>query len=277
MHQLLADRDSWVDWRSLISPRRLYPALGSVVLFSVFSLVGPAARSLSSLATRLAAAQPAAPSTRAGEENLPQSDAVLDLTEAGEELGRLLPRLGKQYGVPLRTGRGLETQRVTLAGRGFRLPELARGLRELLSPSPEAGVLWVRRGAGWTLEESLNRRRLADALRAGRLEEYRRFLREQAVRSRRPQEPTWTPDALAVASLLDAGGEAGIERLLAGEPLVARIGDTPQPAREHLRRWLRQSLKASEPDKEGARVVLMRTGIPADPQGSALAVTVVSS
>ncbi|MGV3719567.1 MAG: hypothetical protein ACO1SX_01555, partial [Actinomycetota bacterium] len=91
----------------------------------------------------------------AGADLTPSSDRPLTLRAIGEPLKRLLPRLGDECNLKLSAGRSLEEQRLTLRLENQPMEQVARGMRDLLTPNDEASVNWQRGEAKWTLMENL--------------------------------------------------------------------------------------------------------------------------
>jgi len=99
-----------------------------------------------------------------------------------EALDTALPRLGRAWGLRLSAGAPLDRQRVTLFLKDARPESFRTGLRELLSAGPEAPVFWRKKGEdGWVLEESANRRKLAERLRDQDLELFTRRLEAETA------------------------------------------------------------------------------------------------
>jgi hypothetical protein len=227
-------------------------------------------------------------------QSLPQSSDHVSVRVVGEALSTALPRLGKGFHLQLAPDRELEGQRVTLSLKDASIELLARGLLELLSAGPEAPVSWVRRRESlWLLVESANRRRVSARLRDQDLDLFRQHMERELHWFRRDapreleQARKHTDTGLINAidarlpwlMVLDNLGEAGREKLLAGVPFCAQVGQMPAELRDRFRRHVDRNrlFKIGEPptalppeelDRYWFALVLARA--PGDPQGTHL-------
>lgn len=180
-------------------------------------------------------------------DDAPTSTVVApEVSIAGEPLEAVLPRLSATYGITLSAVPELGGQRVTLFLKDASAEVVARGLRELLSAGSEGPVSWRRVAEGsWRLEESPERRKLIEQLRDADVEFYRKFLEAQVEWARRegPQEVAAAARSprlpglekrLTRALLLDAMGEDGRRRLLAGTPVVLKLDQLPVDLRARV-------------------------------------------
>ncbi|HEU4752077.1 MAG TPA: hypothetical protein VFU47_03135, partial [Armatimonadota bacterium] len=244
-------------------------------------------------------------------DRLPRSSASASIRVAGEALGTVLPRLGRSYGVTLTPGRELAGQRITLYAKDAPLEEVARGMQDLLSVGAAPGtvwdgsdvirldtdgprlaapadatVVWSPAGEGkWNLESSVRRRRLVQQFRDIDLQNYRKYMSQEALRADREAAKAAATrnqgqeERLALGLIFSALGEAGRERLLAGQPFSTPVGRLPEPAREHVTRMLQQawgSLGALPRDEvELHWIAVTRGRDPGDPKGVHLFLSVV--
>jgi hypothetical protein len=218
-------------------------------------------------------------------------DGRADVRVVGEALETALPRLGKAYGVELRAGRELAGQRVTLYGKQAPLQLWTKGLEDLLSVKPDATVFWARgkEGTSRQLAESKNRRDLAARLRNVDQEQYWQYLEQQLAwargEGRQELERAGLGRRAVVQQVMDltvvnAHGEEGRRRLLAGEPLVVSFSqflDGPQEPlfREYLAGRFPDIAPLNATELRGHSFVFMRERHPSFPPGGGLTMSLV--
>jgi len=212
---------------------------------------------------------------------------------AGESLAQCLPHLGKALGVRLSAGSRLKEQRVTIHARSANWATLKQGLQRLLSAEPDGAVVWRRIGnaAAYRLEDTAGRRALA--ARMLRLDDQslaqavRREL--QWLNSRGQQELASAPDGArksfteqryVFALLARSLGDAQMERLRNGQPVVLRVGEMPGELGKRFRGWLRGRVPARDelPDSwlNGYYVVLLRQALSLPAGGGSVIVSLVT-
>jgi hypothetical protein len=194
--------------------------------------------------------------TMAGD-RYPTAENAADVRVSGEALATALDRIGDLYSVRLSAEGELRRQRVSIHAADARLPALCEALRKLLTALEGGEVNWAREAGVWKLRESLARRQLAHRLAGADLAEYRAHLAER-LRWAKDEAPKQIAEArsditrrvlseraahsLALASL----GDAAIDRLCAGEPLVVPVGGLAAPVRGEIRAGIARRLQLGE-------------------------------
>jgi hypothetical protein len=143
------------------------------------------------------------------------------------------------------------------------------------------------------LEESQNRRQMAERLRNQDLEAYGKYLQGEVEwlrreGSQRLAEASAAPDPrkraialerVTLAGLMDMLGDAGRARLLAGSPYAVQVGQLPPALRGQYREYLMnrsahlRGTPADELDRYSLVLLLART--PTDPNGAQLVESLV--
>jgi hypothetical protein len=230
-----------------------------------------------------------------GSEPVPHSNHRADFAAAGETLESVFRRLGEAYAVRLSAAPDLRSQRLTIYARDETLETLARGIRDLLTDAPDAGVFWRRMPSGeWRLAESLNRRRLRETLTNYDLDRHEQFLAELASWATGPGEQELqrsreaSPEAersssvgrlherVTLGLISEAMGPDGRQRVLLGGWWGARIGDLAQPLRTYLVEELRAKFSGPGAGIDDACwVVISRARHPDHPLGTRLIRSIV--
>jgi hypothetical protein len=206
--------------------------------------------------------------------DVPTSERLADIRVVGSPLLSVLSELGESYNVRLSAVPSLQSQRVSLFARQERLEVLAKGLVELLSPAPDAGVSWreVRPGE-WRLSESLNRRRLRQSLQNAELAAFEAYLSELSERARQAAETNETEiltdnveqRRLAEGLLLDAMGPEARHAVVHGGWWARRIGDLDDLARRNLVEELGRTYSGGRGQFETNWIVIYRYRDPLSP------------
>jgi hypothetical protein len=218
----------------------------------------------------------------------PGGEGAVTLQCQSAPLASALADLGGVHGVSLTCEPALAQMPLTLALRDMPLKEATRAIVELLSPSPDAAVRWLRRGAGWELRQDLGRRRLIEELRDADLAHYRAHIMER-VRWLEAGAPDTSPaladnpEAVAArdgwlqseryfASRYRALGAEGVTRLLKEQPIVWRVGGLPEREQREVLEYLLQrkpSLQSlSHEERQQIRISWILSRTPGDPRGA---------
>lgn len=215
-----------------------------------------------------------------------------DLHFDGVRLHTALATISELAGSDVSAAKPFSNQRVCIHASSLSFNSLLGGIEKLFEVTPDAHAIWVQpEGRGWRLEDTVRRRNAVNALTSADLVEFRQrlaFLEEETKVYEKVlvDKPGCFGAELAVAQyrahnlLLKNLGDAGIERLLSGIPVVVEVGRLSGNAKEIFRDLLRHSSPSLKdtPDEtlDGHALVYLFARDPVNGRGHCLYESVVT-